>query len=195
MKSLIQFFEESVEKYSSNVYLWEKPGEKYEGTTYGETRKQVYEFASGLIKLGIKRGDRLCLISEGRNSWVIGELGILYAGAMNVPLSVKLNPDEINFRINHSGARMILVSSAQAQKLKEIVSECPAIEKIIHFDSQEEYAGNEIHFNEVRKIGREWLESTKNLQKFEELYEISALLPTIMQIFVIHPVQQLIQRV
>ena len=58
MKSLIQFFEESVEKYSSNVYLWEKPADKYEGTTYGETRKQVYEFAAGLIKLGIKKGDR-----------------------------------------------------------------------------------------------------------------------------------------
>ena len=119
MKSLIQFFEESVEKYSNNVYLWEKPNEKYEGTTYGETRKQVYEFAAGLIKLGIKKDDRLSLISEGRNSWVIGELGILYTGAVNVPLSVKLNPDEIKFRINHSGSRMILVSSIQAQKLKK----------------------------------------------------------------------------
>ena len=171
MKSLIQFFEESVEKYSSNVYLWEKPNDKYEGTTYGETRKQVYEFAAGLIKLGIKKGDRLSLISEGRNSWVIGELGILYSGAMNVPLSVKLNPEEIKFRINHSGARMILVSSIQAQKLKEVIGECTSIEKIIHFDAQEEYAGNEIHFNEVRKIGREWLEVAENMTAFEELYK------------------------
>ena len=171
MKSLIQFFEESVEKYSSNVYLWEKPNDKYEGTTYGETRKQVYEFAAGLIKLGIKKGDRLSLISEGRNSWVIGELGILYSGAMNVPLSVKLNPEEIKFRVNHSGARMILVSSIQAQKLKEIIGECTSIEKIIHFDTQEEYASNEIHFNEVRKIGREWLEVPENMSAFEELYK------------------------
>jgi len=86
MKSLIQFFEESVEKYSSNVYLWEKPNDKYQGTTYGETKKQVYEFAAGLINLGIKKGDRLSLVSEGRNSWVIGELGVLYSGAINVPL-------------------------------------------------------------------------------------------------------------
>jgi long-chain acyl-CoA synthetase len=168
MKSLIQFFEESVEKYSNNVYLWEKPIDKYEGTTYGETKKQVYEFAAGLMKLGIKKGDRLCLISEGRNSWVIGEMGILYTGAVNVPLSVKLNPDEIKFRINHSGCRMILVSSIQAQKLNDILNECPAIEKIIHFDTQEEYSSNEIHFNEVRKIGREYLEKASNLKKFEE---------------------------
>jgi long-chain acyl-CoA synthetase len=168
MKSLIQFFEESVEKHSSNVYLWEKPNDKYEGTTYGETKKQVYEFAAGLLTLGIKKGDRLSLISEGRNSWVIGELGTLYSGAINVPLSVKLNPEEIKFRINHSGSRMIMVSSNQAVKLKGVIGECPLIETIIHFDTQEEYAANEIHFNEVRKIGREWLDLPGNLEKFEK---------------------------
>ncbi len=171
MKSIIQFFEESVEKFSSNVYMWEKPNDKYEGTTYGETKKQVYEFAAGLIVLGIKKGDRLSLISEGRNSWVVGELGILYAGAMNVPLSVRLDPNEIKFRLNHSESRMILTSAIQAQKVKEVISGCRFIEKIIHFDTQEEYAPNEIHFNEVRKIGREWLETPGNLAKFEEIYK------------------------
>lgn len=170
MKSLIQFFEESAEKYESNVYLWEKPQDKYEGTTYGETRKQVYEFAAGLITLGIKNGDRLSLISEGRNNWVIGELGILYAGAINVPLSVKLTPEEIKFRINHSESRMILASSIQANKIKPIINECKTIEKIIHFDTQEEYSENDIHFNEVRKAGREWLEKPENRSRFEEIY-------------------------
>jgi long-chain acyl-CoA synthetase len=171
MKSIIQFFEESVEKFSSNVYLWEKPGEKYEGTTYGETKKHVYEFAAGLLSLGIKKGDRLCLISEGRNSWVIGELGILYTGAINVPISTKLNPDEIKFRVNHSDSRMVLASSGQAAKLKQVIKDCPAVEKIIHFDTQEDYASNEMHFNEVRKVGREWLEVPGNMAKFENIFK------------------------
>jgi long-chain acyl-CoA synthetase len=171
MKSIIQFFEESVEKFRDNVYLWEKPADKYEGTTYGETKKQVYEFAAGLLTMGIKKGDRLSLISEGRNSWVIGELGILYTGAFNVPLSTKLNPEEIKFRLNHSESRMILTSSIQYQKIKEVIKDCRYIERIIHFDTQEEYAPNEIHFNEVRKAGREWLESKENMAKFEEIYK------------------------
>jgi long-chain acyl-CoA synthetase len=171
MKSIIQFFEESVEKFSNNVYMWEKPNDKYEGTTYGEIRKQVYEFAAGLICLGIKKGDRVSLISEGRNSWVIGELGVLYTGAMNVPLSVKLNPEEVKFRINHSESRMILTSSIQSCKVKEVIKECRMLEKIIHFDTQEEYASNEVHFNEVRKMGREWLDTPGNMAKFEENYK------------------------
>ncbi len=169
MKSLIRFFEESVEKFESNVYLWEKPQDKYEGTTFGETRKQVYEFAAGLITMGIKKGDRLSLISEGRNNWVIGELGILYTGAVNVPLSVKLTPEEIRFRINHSGSRMVLASSIQAIKLKGVIKDCKTVEKIIHFDTQEDYHDNEIHFNEVRKAGREWLEKPENRKRFEEI--------------------------
>jgi long-chain acyl-CoA synthetase len=171
MKSIIQFFEESADKFGNNVYLWEKPGEKYEGTTYRETKKQVYEFAAGLICLGVKKGERLSLISEGRNSWVIGELGILYTGAVNVPLSTKLNSGEIKFRLNHSESRMILCSSSQFQKVKEVLGECRTIEKVILFDTKEEYAPNEIHFNEVRKIGREWLELSENVVKFEEIYK------------------------
>jgi len=171
MKSLVQFFEENVEKFSNNVYLWEKPGDKYEGMTYSEVRKHVHEFAAGLINLGIKKGDRISLISEGRNSWVIGELGVLYTGAVNVPLSVKLNPEEIKFRLNHSESRMVMTSSIQYQKLKEIISDCPNIEKIIHFDAREEYPPNEIHFNEVKKIGREWLEKPGNYEEFEKIYK------------------------
>jgi long-chain acyl-CoA synthetase len=169
MKSIIQFFEESVDKFGSNVYLWEKPMDKYEGTTYEETKIQALEFAAGLISLGIKKGDRLSLISEGRNSWVIGELGILYAGAMNVPLSTKLNAAEVKFRLNHSDSRMVLTSNIQFEKIKQVIADCPLIEKIIHLDTREDYDKNEIHFNEVRKLGRDWMANAENKKAFEEL--------------------------
>jgi len=64
---------------------------------------------------------------------------------------------------------MVLVSSIQAQKLKTVINDCPTIEKIIHFDTQEEYTNREIHFNEIRKAGKEWLEVPENMKKFEEI--------------------------
>jgi len=64
-----------------------------------------------------------------------------------------------------------MVSSNQAAKLKEVIGECSLIEKIIHFDTQEEYDGNEIHFNEVRKIGREWLDLPGNMETFEKQFK------------------------
>ena len=168
MKSIIQFFEENVEKYSTNIYLWEKPQDKYEGTTYQEVRKQAQEFGAGLKQLGIEKGDRISLLSEGRNNWVIGELGVLYAGAVNVPLSIKLNPEEIKFRLNHSGSKMVITSSAQAPKINEIIDQCHDVKKTVYLDAREEYSAVEIHFNEVRKIGREWLEDPENRSAFEQ---------------------------
>ncbi|MHC1732571.1 MAG: long-chain fatty acid--CoA ligase [Bacteroidales bacterium] len=168
MKSLIRFFEENAEKYSTNIYLWEKLQEKYEGTTYQETRRQVHEFGAGLMQLGINKGDRVSLLADGRNSWVIGELGILYAGGINVPLSIKLNPEEIRFRLTHSGSKMVITSSTQAPKILEVIDRCPDIIKVIFMDPMEEYADGQIHFNEVRKIGREWLEIPANRKSFEE---------------------------
>jgi long-chain acyl-CoA synthetase len=168
MKSLIRFFEENVEKYSTNIYLWEKLQEKYEGTTYQETRRQVHEFGAGLMQLGINKGDRVSMLADGRNSWVIGELGILYAGGVNVPLSIKLNPEEIRFRLTHSGSKMVITSSTQAPKILEVIDRCPDITKVIFMDPMEEYSESQIHFNEVRKIGREWLEIPANRKSFEE---------------------------
>lgn len=176
MKSLIQFFEENVENYATNIYLWEKLQDKYEGTTYLETRKQVHEFGAGLMQLGIKKGDRVSLLSDGRNYWVIGELGVLYAGGVNVPLSVRLNPEEIMFRLNHSESKMIITNSNHATKVIEILDKCPSIEKVIFMDPREEYAANQIHFNEVRKIGREWLDNPANRKIFDEF--TSSILPS-----------------
>lgn len=76
-RTLPNLFEESVERYSKNILMWEKTGDKYVGTTYAEMRTLIRRFAAGLMKYGIQKGDRIGLISEGRNYWVVSELGIL----------------------------------------------------------------------------------------------------------------------
>ena len=170
MKSIVQFFDENVNKFGNNVYLWEKPEDRYEGSTYSEVHKQVHELAAGLLQLGLKEGDRVSLLSEGCNNWVIGELGILYTGAINVPLSTKLNSEEVKFRLNHSESRFIMVSAMQTPKLMEVIDECSTIEKIICFEKKEEYGENEIQFNQIRKMGKEWLTEPGNTEKFEKIY-------------------------
>ena len=90
MQTIIQLFEESVKKHADNPLLREKISASYEFITYQETFDLVCRFAAGLMSLGVEKGDKISLISEGRNDWLISELAILYCGAINVPLSVKL---------------------------------------------------------------------------------------------------------
>src|SRR5512133_3297960 len=137
MKTLIQLFEDCVEKYSDNVFLLEKKNNKYIGSTYKEIQEKVYWFGAGLVDMGIQKGERLALLAEGRNDWVVCELGMFYAGAVDVPLSIKLTePSELRFRLQHSGARYIVVSKQQAKKISPIFESVPTLEKIILLDPQ-----------------------------------------------------------
>ena len=161
MKTIIHFFEESVNKYQNNIFMWENKTGKYTGTTYGKIRELVHKFGAGLMAMGLNKGDRTGLIAEGRNEWVISELGVLYTGAINVPLSVKLEPSELYFRLHHAGCRFIIVSANHLSKIKEIEKDLPELEKIIILDEQEKYNKNEISYNEVLDKGIKYLETKK----------------------------------
>ncbi len=169
MKTIIDLFETSVSRFSDNVYMWEKRNGEYKGTTYREIRADVLRFAAGLLKLGLKRGDRVGLISEGRNAWLISELGILYAGGINVPLSVRLDAQsELAFRLNHSGAVMVIVSGIQAPKAEEIRKGLPELKKVIFLDGKENPGPGDICFEEVLQLGDRFLAEEPGT--LEEIY-------------------------
>ncbi len=155
--TIIDFVEKYTHEFSSHVFLREKPADKWTETTFEQTRMDAYKVASGLMSLGLQKGDKVALLSEGRNMWVIGELGILYAGGVNVPLSIKLEEgSDLVFRINHSDARFVMVSANQLPKVRRILAETPAVEKVIVFDDMPEYKDNEIPMSEVMRLGEKF---------------------------------------
>ena len=54
-KTLVDLFEESVNKYSNNTFLLEKTGKEFTPTTYTEVKDQVYRLGAGLQALGVKK--------------------------------------------------------------------------------------------------------------------------------------------
>ena len=171
MRTLIDLFETSAAKFPDNPLLWEKSKDRYLPSTYKEIRQQIVEFAAGLFSLGLKKGERVGLLSEGRNSWLISELGVLYCGAVNVPLSVKLEAPELSFRLNHSGSRMVIVSSGQISKIAEIINEIPEIEYIIHLDPIVNPGSKDRSFQDICRSGLEFLKSEANLNQFEAIWK------------------------
>ncbi|MFY9152320.1 MAG: AMP-binding protein [Prolixibacteraceae bacterium] len=170
MKTIIELFETSVAKFPDNIYLWEKPNGEYVGTTYRQTHDFVIRFGAGLISLGFQKGDRIGLISEGRNAWIISELGMLYAGGINVPLSVKLESgNELKFRLAHSGSKMIIVSKGHASKVEEIRNELPLLEKVIYLDGKENPGANDFSYAQVLSLGDEYLKTRR--AEFEAIYK------------------------
>lgn len=159
-KTIIDLFENSVKQYPDNPFLWEKTRDAFEPTTYKEVQQQVYAAGAGLIALGVKKGDNMALLSEGRNAWIIGELAMFYAGATNVPLSIKLEEaNDLLFRLVHADVKYILVSGNQLKKIRAIMDKLPLVEKIIVIDELPEYKEKEISWSEVFRMGKEYLAS------------------------------------
>ena len=169
MKTIVSLFETAVANYPDNPYLWEKSKGEYRPTTYKETRQQVLDLAAGLIQLGFKKGDRAALIADGRNDWIISELGMLYAGGINVPLSIRLQNNELAFRIKHSGSKYIFVSKLHAEKVEAIRNELPELEKVVYIDGKENPGENDVDYKELlnngAKFRKENPELTENIWK------------------------------
>ena len=159
-KTLVDLFEESVRNYPNNTFLLEKTGKKFEPTTYTQVKEKVYQLGAGLQALGVKKGDNMALLSEGRNMWVIGELAMFYAGAVNVPLSIKLEEsNDLLFRLVHGDVKYVMVSGTQLKKVRKIIDQLPEVQKVIVFDEQAEYGEKEVALSEVQKMGDEFLAS------------------------------------
>ena len=162
MKTVIDLFERSCEKFPDNPYLWEKKNGKFAATSYMEVKREVLNFAGALCQLGMDRGDRIALLSEGCNAWVYSELGMLYAGGVNVPLSIKLTDNEIVFRVEHSQARFLIVSANFLNRVRGIEGRIGGVEKIIviHSDINED---KYVSFELLQREGEIWRGKHKEL--------------------------------
>lgn len=168
--TIIQFVEKYTSQYAENTFLREKVDGVWVETTFRQTRKEAYRIGAGLIKLGLQKGDKVALLSEGRNLWVTGELGILYAGGVNVPLSIKLEEsNDLVFRVKHSDARFVMVSRNQLPKIRRILPEVPQVEKVIVFDDIDDKGEVEMLMSELQSMGDAFLDEHEDL--FRERFQ------------------------
>jgi long-chain acyl-CoA synthetase len=157
-RTIVNLFEEAVDHFGERPFLLEKTRDQYEETTYSATRGEVYRLGAGLQALGVKKNDNMALLSEGRNWWIIGELAMFYAGAVNVPLSVKLEEsNELLFRLQHADVKYIMVSGIQLPKIRAIRDQLETLVNIIVFDDPEAFEEKEIPLRSVLEKGDAFL--------------------------------------
>ena len=156
--TIIDFVEKYTAKYDKDTFLREKVDGVWTETSYAKTREEGRILAAGFMALGLGKGEKVSLISEGKNLWVLTELGILYAGGVNVPLSAKLEEtNDLTFRINHSDSRFVVSSKQQLSKVRRAIPQCPNVEKVIVFEDVE-LQENEMSIKTLREMGVKFLE-------------------------------------
>jgi len=104
---------------------------KYRGIGYAEVRRRVEQFALGLASIGLRRGDRVGVISENRPEWVVADMGTLILGAFDVPVYTTLTPKQIEYIFADSGVKVVVVSNlAQLSKVLKILPRVRSIKRI-----------------------------------------------------------------
>ncbi|HSD80438.1 MAG TPA: long-chain fatty acid--CoA ligase, partial [Solirubrobacteraceae bacterium] len=91
--------------------------------------------ARGLVALGVERGDRISILSDTRPEWTLADAGAFCAGAVVAPIYQTSSPEECEYVLAHSEARVVLCEDeAQVQKILAVRERCPQLEHVIAFD-------------------------------------------------------------
>jgi long-chain acyl-CoA synthetase len=103
--------------------------------SYRELAERVQDVSLGLLELGIRRGDRVAILSENRPEWAMADYACLTARCTDVPIYPTLPAKQIEYCLCDSGAVAVFVSTRQQlEKLHSIRLRVPALRHIIAFE-------------------------------------------------------------
>ena len=137
-RTIIEMLHSAAERYGDRTYTNTKTDNGWEGCSFKRTDVQSDYVAAYLLKQGFKPQQTVGILAEGKSSWVTCELGLIKARMISVPLSIKLTPQEIAFRVNHSEAVALAVSS---NTLANAIKALPLFDHkvmFIYLDEQDE---------------------------------------------------------
>ena len=98
--------------------------------------RRVRAVALGLSALGVRKGDRVALLSENRPDWSVVDLAILSLGAVNVPIYTTQAPEQVRFILEDSGARLLFVSGKKVYRhARPGVEPVKGLERVVFFDT------------------------------------------------------------
>jgi long-chain acyl-CoA synthetase len=156
MRTLITMLHGAAERYGKRTFLSSKTEAGWSPVSFREADTESSTAAAWFLSRKAERGSRAILLAEGRPEWVISEFGMLKAGLISVPLSIKLLAEEVPFRINHSGAAWAVLSRITLPKVLDTWHKLESKPFLILLDPPED---DELHRMEALKIasGTGWI--------------------------------------
>ena len=140
-----------------------KSGDRWIDVSVPEFRDTVRWFSTGLHDLGVKRGDRVAILSENRPEWSMTDFAALCAGAVSVPVYPTLLGWQIEYILNDAGTVAVVCSNQeQLDKVLEIRSHVPTLTSVIVCDAPANKPANVMTFKDVVERGKKWEQSHGN---------------------------------
>lgn len=151
-ESITSLFDESVAQFKTRgAFQFFSQKTKSWGTmSWEEVAKIVNKLAHALKNAGVKKSDRIAIISETRPEWIMTDLGILKAHGVVVPIYQSSLSDQVSYILADAEAKIVFAENdAQVKKIRETQKLGMSIDKVIVFDQiSGGLAPNEVYFEE-----------------------------------------------
>src|SRR3954471_12655355 len=110
---------------------WEDESGASSAWSFWDIQVAANRLSNALAALGVRRGDRIALILPQRPEMAIAYIAIFQMGAIALPLSHLFGPDALEYRMEHSGAKVAIVEPTTLPNLWAIKSRLSQLENVI----------------------------------------------------------------
>ncbi|PHQ56441.1 MAG: long-chain fatty acid--CoA ligase [Lutibacter sp.] len=172
---LFDFAYYQLEKYNLEKALVTKYDGEWVSTSSQEYINKANAISRGLLKLGVKPGDKIGIISSAnRTEWNILDIGILQIGAINIPIYPTISKEDYEYIFNHSEITHCFISDQELfDKVEAIKENVTSLKDVYSFDEIE----NCKNWKEVLTLGENEddqsnVENLKNQVKTDDLATI-----------------------
>src|SRR5688572_22761736 len=135
-RTVADLLPKSVAKYGpSRAVMFKDDSGHWVTRSYDEVGETVKRLSLGLIALGIEKGDKVAILGNTRPEWTYFDFAALTAGATVVPIYQTNSPEECEYVLENSDAKVVIVEDdEQLEKIREIRDKVPKLEHVIRIE-------------------------------------------------------------
>ncbi|MGH9819759.1 MAG: AMP-binding protein, partial [Pyrinomonadaceae bacterium] len=163
-RTLADVFRRGSEKFARRDALsFKKDGEWVEISS-SEMIERIENIAVGLHSLGLCKGDHAAILAANSPEWTLADGGCQFAGIVDIPIYTTLSESSVDYILTDSRPRVIFLQDlATYERIKQAVTKCGSIEKLVFFSHEETVMENAISLTELERIGGELKRSNPEL--------------------------------
>ena len=153
--TLVELLEGVAQRHPKPDTLNYKKDDQWQALSANEMLARARNLAAGLYSLGVRRGDRVAILSESRLEWTLTDAACQFAGAIDVPIYPTLTPTQAAYILKDSGACVLVMAQHQNYlDLREMLRGCPAVKHVIIFEDANVQVGDLLTLQQLEKLGQ-----------------------------------------
>jgi long-chain acyl-CoA synthetase len=122
----------SLKSFPKDEFMLVKKDERFVPLSAAEFGRTVEHLSLGLGELGLGTGDKMIILSENRPEWTMADFACICRGGITVPIYTTLTPRQVQYIINDSDAKIVIISDeVQWAKIAEVRADLPRVKHFV----------------------------------------------------------------